>query len=76
MHNSSARVLIPLRREKAFGPRARRLNPWLAAGNDCVVLDTPALGAAAISEQRQRVADLSACGALIQETMDTLFGGY
>jgi toxin CcdB len=70
------RVVVPLRRESAFGPRARNLNPALTVGADSVVLDTPALGAVPLAELRKPVASLTASRAEIQEALDTLFGAY
>jgi toxin CcdB len=70
------RVVIPLRRESVFGPRASRLNPLLKVGAEMVVLDTAALGAVFESDLRRAVAQLREQRALIQESLDTLFGGY
>lgn len=72
----TTRVVIPLRRESAFGPRARNLNPSFAVGADNVVLDTAALGAVPIVELRKAVANLRDERATIQEAIDTLFGAY
>ncbi len=70
------RVVIPLRREAAFGPRARQLNPMLTIGTDSVVLDTAALGAVPISELRKTVGSLRESRAEVQEALDVLFGSY
>ena len=56
----ATRVVVPLRREAAFGPRARNLNPLFAVGSDNVVMDTAALGAVPGSELRKPVAQLGA----------------
>jgi toxin CcdB len=72
----STRVVIPLRKESAFGPRARNLNPLLIVAGDKVVLDTAAIGAVPLAELRKRVANLKADRALVQEALDTLFGAY
>ncbi|HEX6703633.1 MAG TPA: CcdB family protein [Albitalea sp.] len=72
----TTRVVIPLRREAAFGPPARNLNPLLVVGSDNVVLDTAALGAVPVSELRRPVANLREARASIQEALDTLFGAY
>jgi toxin CcdB len=72
----STRVVIPLRHEAAFGPRPHKLNPLVQVGNDAVVLDTAAIGAVPQSELRKAVGDLSSARAVIQESMDTLFGAY
>ncbi|CAD5371925.1 Plasmid maintenance protein CcdB [Rubrivivax sp. A210] len=72
----STRVVIPLRREAAFGPRPRNLNPLLHFADNAVVLDTAALGAVPVSELRRVIGDLRGERALIQEALDTLFGAY
>lgn len=72
----TTRVVIPLRREAVFGPRARDLNPLLTVGADNVILDTAALGAVPISELRKPVANLREAGSLVREALDTLFGAY
>jgi toxin CcdB len=72
----TTRVVIPLRKEAAFGPRARNLNPLFVVAGDKVVLDTAAIGAVPISELRKRVATLREDRALVQEALDTLFGSY
>ena len=72
----STRVVIPLRKESAFGPRARNLNPLLIVAGDKVVLDTAALGAVPLAELRKRAGNLKLDRALIQEALDTLFGAY
>ena len=70
------RVVIPLRRESAFGPPARDLNPVLAVGADKVVLDTAALGAVPTSELRRPVTNLRQQCEAVQEALDCLFGAY
>jgi len=72
----SSRVVIPLRREHAFGPRARHLNPAFVVKSDNVVLDTAAIGAIPSSELRKPVADLKHERAAMREALDTLFGAY
>lgn len=72
----ASRVVIPLRREAAFGPRARHLNPLVSVGADKVVLDTASLAAVPLSELRTVVAHLGTARADIQEALDTLFGAY
>jgi len=72
----ATRVVVPLRREAAFGPRAKNLNPLLSIGEDSVVLDTSALGAVPLAELRKTAANLDDSRALIQEALDTLFGAY
>jgi toxin CcdB len=70
----ASRVVVPLRRELAFGPRARNLNPLFTVGSDNVVMDTSALGAVPGSELRKAVANLGAQRVEVQEALDTLFG--
>ncbi|MDP1650721.1 MAG: CcdB family protein [Rubrivivax sp.] len=71
-----ARVVIPLRREAAFGPRARDLHPLLEVAGEPVVLDTPAIGAVPAAELRKCVGELRDACAEIQEALDALFGAY
>jgi toxin CcdB len=72
----TTRVVIPLRRESVFGPRARLLNPLLCVGDDSVVLDTAALGAVPTSELRRAVGSLRESRLDVQEALDTLFGSF
>jgi toxin CcdB len=72
----STRVMIPLRREAVFGPRARNLHPLLEVLGENVVLDTAALGAVPLSELRAPIASLQERRAEVQEALDTLFGAY
>jgi toxin CcdB len=71
-----SRVVIPLRRESAFGPRARDLHPLLSVNGDPVVLDTSALGAVPTSELRKAVGHLRDSRDSIQTALDALFGAY
>ena len=68
------RVVIPLRREAAFGPRARGLHPLLEVNGDAVVLDTATLGAVPRSELRKHVAHLQVAREQVQAALDALFG--
>ncbi len=70
------RVVIPLRREAFFGPRARDLNPRLMVAGDAVVLDTAVLGAVPVQELRKLVIHLGAERAAVREAIDSLFGAY
>jgi len=70
------RVVIPLRHESAFGPRARDLHPLLTVGADRVVADTAALGAVPTADLRQPVTQLREARADIQSALDTLFGSF
>jgi toxin CcdB len=71
-----SRVVVPLRRELAFGPRTRDLNPVLQVNDVAMVLDTAALGAVPASELRKALGNVHAERGLIQEALDALFGGY
>jgi toxin CcdB len=70
------RIVVPLRREAAFGPRARNLNPVLTIGAESVVLDTAALGAVPLAELRRPMSNLREAREPIQEALDSLFGAY
>ena len=72
----TTRVVVPLRTEAAFGPRARNLNPSFVVAASTVVLDSAALGAIPFSELRKPVASLRDERSAIQEALDTLFGAY
>ena len=72
----STRVVVPLRRESVFGPRARNLNPAFIIGADNVVLDTAAMGAVPLAELRKCVGHLREARDEIQRSLDTLFGAY
>lgn len=72
----STRVVVPLRRETAFGARARDLNPAFTVGADAVVLDTAALGAVPLGELRKPLANLGEHRLDIQNALDALFGAY
>ena len=70
------RVVIPLRREAAFGPRARALHPLVAFGTEKFVLDTAAIGAVPTTELRKVVGRLAEAKSEVQEALDALFGAY
>jgi toxin CcdB len=72
----ATRVVIPLRREAAFGPRARHLNPLLTVGADAVVLDTAALGAIPARELKRPVGSIRDARIEVQEALDLLFGSF
>lgn len=72
----TTRVVIPLRRESAHGPRVRYLNPVVQIGGESLVLDTAAIGAVPVSELRRAVTHLGTERATVQEALDILFGGY
>jgi toxin CcdB len=72
----TTRVVVPLRTEAAFGPRARNLNPSFSVSQHTVVLDSAALGAILFSELRKPVASLREQQPAIREALDTLFGAH
>ena len=72
----ATRVVVPLRREAAFGPRPLNLNPLVKVNADSVVLDTAAIGAVPVSELRKAVTNLRDARAAVHEALDTLFGAY
>jgi toxin CcdB len=72
----TTRVVVPLRTEAAFGPRARNLNPSFSVARHAVVLDSAAMGAIPLAELRKPVANLREERPTIQEALDTLFGAY
>ena len=76
IHELATRVVIPLRREAAFGPRPRNLNLLVSVGADAVVLDTAAIGAVPVTELKKPVGHLRDSRAHFQEALDTLFGTY
>ena len=72
----TTRVVIPLRKESAFGARARNLNPMLVVAGESAVLDTAAIAAVPLSELKKRVGNMREHRALVLEALDTLFGAY
>ena len=71
-----SRVVIPLRDQQAFGPRARDLNPQLEVAGALLILDTAALGAVPLNALRRPVMQLSVGRDEVQAALDTLFGSY
>lgn len=69
-----SRVVIPLRTEAAFGPRARDLNPLLDVAGQAVVLDTAAMAAVPLVLLRPPAQPLQAGRADVLAALDTLFG--
>lgn len=72
----ATRVVIPLRKESAFGARARDLNPLLLVAGENVVLDTAALAAVPLAELKKRIANVSEQRSAVLEALDALFGAY
>ena len=72
----ATRVVVPLRRESVFGPRAARLHPIVEIRGEPLVLDTAALGAVPLSELRPPVANIRQHAAEVHNALDALFGAY
>lgn len=70
------RVLAPLWHAGTLPTKLNDLNPAFEVEGTSVIMDTPALGAVAISSLRSPVASLRAQQFVIQNAIDTLFGGY
>lgn len=70
------RVVVPLWHAASFPQRVRTLNAELAVGGKPVVMDTAAIGAVPLIELRRPLEHLGSQHLLIQEALDTLFGGY
>lgn len=70
------RVLVPLWRADMMPSRLNDLNPEFEVKGSLMVMDTPALGAVAVSSLKPSVFNLSAQQLVIQNALDTLFGGY
>ncbi len=72
----ATRVVIPLRKESLFGPRAKHIHPLVQVGELSCVLDTSTLGAVPLAELSAPVAHLGHERDAIQAALDTLFGAY
>jgi toxin CcdB len=70
------RIVIPLRREAAFGPRAQRLNPLVKVHDESLVLDTAALGAVPQNLLQRPVVSLRVHQPDITNALDALFGAF
>ncbi|MCK7501379.1 MAG: CcdB family protein [Comamonadaceae bacterium] len=68
------RVVVPLRRAAAFGPRAHERSPLLQVAGEPVVLATAAIGAVPLSELRTPAGDVRPFRVEIQNALDALFG--
>jgi toxin CcdB len=72
----STRVLVPLWHANLLPRQMNDLNPSFEVKGSMVVMDTPSVGAVAISVLKPAVANLSAQQLQIQNALDILFGGY
>jgi toxin CcdB len=72
----STRVLVPLWHADMLSRQMNDLNPAFEVNGSSVVMDTPAIGAVAVSALNPVVANLSSQQFRIQNALDTLFGGY
>jgi len=70
------RVLVPLWHADVLPSQMNDLNPSFLVKGATVVMDTPAVGAVAVSALKPAVANLSAHQFKIQNALDILFGGY
>jgi toxin CcdB len=70
------RVLVPLWRADILPSKFIDLNPEFQVKGMQVIMDTPALGAVAISALKSPIANLSNQQLVIQNALDTLYGGY
>lgn len=70
------RVVVPLHAAGRFNGRIRDLNPELVVQGKNVVMNTSALGAVPATDLRAPVTNLIMQQNIIQEALDTLFGGY
>nr|WP_319563934.1 CcdB family protein [uncultured Rhodoferax sp.] len=70
------RVLVPLWNADMLPRQMNDLNPSFQVKGSTVVMDTPAMGAVAISALKPAVANLGAHQFKIQNALDILFGGH
>jgi toxin CcdB len=70
------RVVVPLHSPNHFQGRISDLCPTLLIDGQPLVMNTCAMGAVPVIELRRAVANLSSQQAVIQNALDTLFGGY
>jgi toxin CcdB len=71
------RVVVPLHDASSFrSASVRDLNPQLNVQGQAFVMNTTAIGAIPAGDLRRPLASLANQSAVIQEALDTLFGGY
>lgn len=70
------RVVIPLHSLAQHTHNVRNLNIELTVQGKQVILNTSALGSIPIADLRRPISNLASQQALIQNALDTLFGGY
>ncbi len=70
------RVVVPLQIPSSMAGAVRNLNPKFSIKGKQVTMNTAALMAIAAFELRQPIDNLTAQQLIIQDAMDTLFGGY
>ena len=70
------RVLVPLWQADMLPAKFIDLNPEFEVEGTRVIMDTPAMGAVAMSALGPAVTNLSAHQFTIQNALDTLFGGF
>ena len=70
------RVVVPLHSTAKFVNSVRDLNNALSVEGKQVIMNTSALGSIPMSDLRRPVANVATQQGLIQNALDTLFGGY
>jgi toxin CcdB len=71
-----SRVVVPLWHVDSLPGRFAGLNPEFEFQGQTVVMDTPTLGAVPISALKGAIGNLAKQQLVIQDALDTLFGGY
>jgi toxin CcdB len=70
------RVVIPLHETAEFVNNVKNLNTALTVQDKQVIMNTSALGSIPTSDLRRPVANVATQQDIIQNALDTLFGGY
>ena len=70
------RVVVPLWRSDLLSDRLENLHPEFDVAGQRVVMDTPALGSLPAKVLKKKIANLVTDQLLIQDALDSLFGGY
>ena len=69
-------VMVPLWDSAVLSPLTADLNPEFQVKRQRVVMDTPALGAVAVTVFKRAINNLGAQQLVVQNTLDTMFGSY
>jgi toxin CcdB len=70
------RVVIPLHANEQFTNSVKNLEIVLTVQGNKVIMNTSALGSIPTSDLRRPITNVAAQQDLIQNALDTLFGGY